>query len=90
MGVKIGGDTTKSGKNTHFLVIICFRLPQKIGLLNLKNHNQFKKGNNFKKYNKCAQVLQILFIVTYAVLLLHIHKCRPRWGLGMMMSVSVW
>ena len=37
MGVKIGGDTAKSNKNTHLLVIMRVRLSQKIGLLDLKN-----------------------------------------------------
>ena len=33
MGVKIGGDSAKSGKNTHLLVIMHVRLSHKIGLL---------------------------------------------------------
>ena len=45
MGVKIGGDATKSGKNTNLLVIKCVRLYQKIGLLDLANWTQFKKVN---------------------------------------------
>ena len=45
MGVKIGHDAAKSGKNTHLLVIICVRISQKIGLLDLINHNGFKKEN---------------------------------------------
>ena len=31
MGVKIGVDAAKSGKNTHFLVVIRVSLSQKIG-----------------------------------------------------------
>ena len=37
VGVTIGGDAEKSGKNTHLLVIMCLRPSQKIGLLNLTN-----------------------------------------------------
>ena len=43
MGVKIGGDSDKSGKNTDLLVVINVRLLQKIALLNLTNRNLFKK-----------------------------------------------
>ena len=45
MGVTIGGDAAKSGKNTHLLVIMRVRLSQKIGLLDLTNRTRFKKGN---------------------------------------------
>ena len=48
MGVTIGGDAHKSGKNTHLLVVMRVRLSQKIGLLDLTNHNRFKKGNGYK------------------------------------------
>ena len=44
-GVTIGGDAAKSGKNTHLLAIMCVRLSQKIGLLDLTNQTQFKNGN---------------------------------------------
>ena len=37
MGVKIGGDAEKIGKNTHLLVIMGVRISQKIGLLELTN-----------------------------------------------------
>ena len=42
MGVKIGRDSAKSGKNTHLLVMICVRISQKIGLLDLMNLTRFK------------------------------------------------
>ena len=45
MGVKIGGDAAKIGKDAHFLAIMRVRLLQKIGILELENWNQFKKGN---------------------------------------------
>ena len=48
MGIKIGGDDSKSGKNTHLLVVMRVRLSQKIGLLDLTNWTQFKKGNGIK------------------------------------------
>ena len=43
--VTIGGDAEKSGKKTHFLVVMRVRLSQNIGLLDLTNRNRFKKGN---------------------------------------------
>ena len=47
-GVTIGGDAAKNGKNTNELVIMRERLSQKIGLLDLTNRTQFKKGNGYK------------------------------------------
>ena len=43
MGVTIEGDAEKSGNNTHLVVIMHVTLLRKIGLLNLKNQNWFKK-----------------------------------------------
>ena len=37
MGVKIGGDAAKNGKNTHLLMVMHMRLSQNIGFLNLDN-----------------------------------------------------
>ena len=37
MGITIGGDATKSGKNTHLLVIMRMKLSKKIGLIDLTN-----------------------------------------------------
>ena len=51
MGVTIGVDAAKSGKNTHFLVIINVRSLQKIGPLNLTKRNRFKK--NTARNNVC-------------------------------------
>ena len=45
LGVKIGSDATKSGKNTNLSVIMCVRLLNTIGLHNLTNWNQFTKVN---------------------------------------------
>ena len=55
MGVTIGGDAEKSGKNTHLLVVMCVRLLQNIGLLDLTNWNQFKKGNGYKIRTKSVR-----------------------------------
>ena len=52
MGVKIGGDAAESGKETHLLVMMHVRLLQKIGILDLGNGNQFKKGNGYKQRMK--------------------------------------
>ena len=45
MGVTIEGIAAKIGKNTHLLVMMCVRLSQKIGLLNLTNRTRLQKGN---------------------------------------------
>ena len=37
MGMTIGGDAEKSGKNTHMLVIMRVMLSQKIGMLDFIN-----------------------------------------------------
>ena len=55
MGVTIGGDAAKSGKNTHLLVIMRVRLLQKIGLLDLTNRTRFKKGNGYKIRTKSVR-----------------------------------
>ena len=43
MGVTIGSDAAKSGKITNLLVVMCVRLLQKIGLLDLTNRNKLNK-----------------------------------------------
>ena len=48
MGVTVGGDADKSGKNTHLLVVMRVRKLQNVGLLDLTNRDQFKKGNRYK------------------------------------------
>ena len=48
MGVTIGGDATKIGRNTNLLVVMRVRLFQEMGLLDLKNRTQFKKLNGYK------------------------------------------
>ena len=48
MGVTIGDDDEKSGRNTHLLVIMRMSISQKFGLLDLTNRTQFKKGNGYK------------------------------------------
>ena len=45
MGVTIGVDAGKSGKNTSLLVKMRVSLLKKIDLLNLMNRTQFKKRN---------------------------------------------
>ena len=61
MGVTIGGDASKSGKNAHLLVVMCVRLSHKIGLLNLTNRTQFKKGNGYKiRQNVCAITVEFV------------------------------
>ena len=55
MGVIIGGDYAKSGKNSHLLVIMRVKLSQKIGLLDLTNRTRFKKGNGQKQCTKTVR-----------------------------------
>ena len=52
MGVMIGSDAAKSGKNTNLLLIMRVRLSQRIGLHNLTNRTRFKKGNGYKQHTK--------------------------------------
>ena len=47
MGVTIGINAAYSGKNNHLVVLIRVRPSKNIGLLNLKNQTQFKKGNSY-------------------------------------------
>ena len=53
--VTIGGDATKSGKNTHLLVVMRVRILQKMGLLDLKNRTQFKTENCYKISTKSVR-----------------------------------
>ena len=55
MGVTIGDDDAKSDNNTHFLVVMCVRLSQKIGLIDLTNWTRFKKGNGYKIRTKSVR-----------------------------------
>ena len=55
MGVKIGGDAAKSGKNTHLLVVIPVVWWQNIGLLELMNRTWFKRINGYKIRTKSAR-----------------------------------
>ena len=81
MGVIIGVDAAKIGRNNHLLVIIRMRLLQKIGLLNLKNRTQLKKSKwPGTTYEKCAQIVGNAFNVAYGVLFLRAHKCRLHGG----------
>ena len=55
MGVTIGCDAAKSGKNTNLLVIMCVRLYHKIGLIDLTNRNRFKKLKGQKQGMKSVR-----------------------------------
>ena len=55
MGVTIGGDAAKSGKNTHLLVVMRVRLSQNIGLPDLTNWTRLKKGNRYKIRTKSVR-----------------------------------
>ena len=50
MGVTIGDDAVKSGTNTNLLVVMRWRLSQKISLLDLTNCNRFKIKELENKY----------------------------------------
>ena len=66
MGVKIGGDADKSGKNTNLLVIICVRLLQKIGLLDLTNRTRFKKVKGYTICTKSVRYYWGMRLMLYA------------------------
>ena len=55
MGVTIGGDAAKSGKNTHLLVVMRVSLSQKIGLLDLTNRTRLKNGKGYKIRTKSVR-----------------------------------
>ena len=48
MGITIGGDSDKSGNNTHLLLLMRMRLSEIFVLISLTNQTQFKKGNGQK------------------------------------------
>ena len=78
MGVKIGGDDAKSGKNTNLLVIMYVRLSQKISLHNFPNQNWFKNENSWKKHMKnICDYCGIHVLLHMRILLLCAHKCQP-------------
>ena len=52
MWVTIGGDSDKNGKNT---LIMRTRISQIIGMIDLKNQNQFKKGNGYRIRTKSVR-----------------------------------
>ena len=52
MGVTIGRDATKSGNNTHLLVIMLVRISHKIGMYNLANRTGLKKLTARKNIKK--------------------------------------
>ena len=55
MGVTIGGDAAKNGKNINFLVIMRMRPSKKIGLIDLMNWTRSKKGNCWEQRTKIVQ-----------------------------------
>ena len=55
MGVKIGGGAVKIGKNSPLLVLMCMRLLQKTGLIDLTNQDRFKKVNGYKIRTKSVR-----------------------------------
>ena len=52
MGVEIGGDAAKIGKNTHLLVIMRVRLPQKLVFLNWRIRLDPKKETSINNVRK--------------------------------------
>ena len=84
MGVKIGSDAGKIGKNTRLLVVMRARLSHKIGLHNLTNWNRLKKMKRLETiYKTYLQLLKSFFNVTCAHLITtHTQKCRPLVGVS--------
>ena len=73
MGVTIGGNSAKSGKNTILLVIMHVRLSQKISLLDLKNQTLFKKENSTKQRTKSLCNYCRIRIMLYTPYYYHTH-----------------
>ena len=72
MGVAIGGDDAKSGKNTHLLVVMHMRLLQKIGLPDLTTRTWFKTVNGYKIRTKSVRcywgmILMLLKIMVVVI-----------------------
>ena len=74
MGVIIGGDSAKSGKNTHLLVVMRVRLSQKIGLLDLMNWTRFKKGNCYKIRTKSVRNYWGMHLMLHTGYMYYWHK----------------
>ena len=55
MGVRIGVNSAKIGKNTHLLVAMRVRILQNIGLPELMNRTRFKKLNGYKIRTKSVR-----------------------------------
>ena len=75
MGVTIGDDAAKIGKNNHLLAIMRVRLLQKIGLHILTNCTQPKKGNSYKKHTESiCYYCGVNLMLHTRILLIHAHK----------------
>ena len=74
MGVKIGSDAAKSGSNTTFLVIMCLRLSQKIGLIDLTNRTRFKKGNGQKQRMKSVHNYYVVSLMLHTPSYYYTHQ----------------
>ena len=73
MGVTIGGDYSKIGKNTHLLVIMRMRLSQKIGQIDLKIWTGFKKGNSYKIRTKIVPDYCGISLMLYVLYIYYDH-----------------
>ena len=80
MGVTIGCDAAKSGKNTHLLVVIRMRIFQKIGLLDLTNHNRFKKVNGYKIRKKIVRDHCGMHLMLHTPSYYYGQKISTSWG----------
>ena len=74
MGVTIGDDDEKSGRNTHLLVIMRMSISQKIGLLDLTNRTQFKKGNGYKIRTKSVHNYWGIYLMLHTPSIYYWHK----------------
>ena len=66
MGVTIGGDAAKSGKNTRLLVVLRVRLSQNICLLDLTNQTRFKNGNSCIMRTKSVREYSVMRLMLHA------------------------
>ena len=74
MGATIGDDDEKSGRNNHLLVIMRMSISQKIGLLDLTNRTQFKKGNGYKILTESVHNYWGIYLMLHTPSIYYWHK----------------
>ena len=84
------GRCWKIVKNTHLLVIMSVRLSQKIGLLDLTNRTQFKKGNGYKIRTKSVRDYWGMSLMLHTRSIYYWHKNADLLGVCSCKNGIVW